>query len=156
MAGTKRTFLCKYSLCYYQSTSFKRFLNHTWDKHSLSFGFHHTCGISGCTKTYKNLQSFRRHIKQAHAWFYELHFSKISAGVTPQSVVEDDFLPQPGNSDSEESFVGGLVGKLVVSYLTILICVLMILCQIFYWNYVRPTMLQQKRLVLLVKKCKLF
>ena len=62
---------------HYQSTSFDGFLNnHTWDKHASNFVFSHTCGMPSCTVSYIDIQSYRRHIKQAHVWFwfYELHF----------------------------------------------------------------------------------
>ena len=44
-----------------------------WDKYSLERGFKYDCGISGCPKTFISQQSFRRHVKQKHSWFYESH-----------------------------------------------------------------------------------
>ena len=41
----------------------------------LNNGFKYRCNISNCPKTYTNAQSFRRHLKCAHRWFYETHFS---------------------------------------------------------------------------------
>ena len=70
-----RSFLCQFPPCCYQSFSYKRFLRHTWDKHSLEIGFKYCCSISSCPKTYSNAQSFRRHLKSAHRWFYDKHFS---------------------------------------------------------------------------------
>ena len=67
------TFQCRFSVCFYQSQSFNRLLNHVWDKHSLERGFKYDCGISGCPKTFTNQQSFRRHVKQKHSWFNESH-----------------------------------------------------------------------------------
>ena len=32
-------FHCKIVECYYSSTNFNRYLNHTWDKYSLNIGF---------------------------------------------------------------------------------------------------------------------
>ena len=68
------SFLCQFEDCLYQSTSFKRLLRHTWDKHSLHPGFQYQCKISSCTHGFTNCQSLRRHIKSRHRWFYDTHF----------------------------------------------------------------------------------
>ena len=66
-------FKCRNSDCHYESFSFNRLLSHTWDKHSLSPNFQFKCSISSCTRLYTNLQSFRRHVKAKHQWFFEKH-----------------------------------------------------------------------------------
>lgn len=68
-------FRCQFSDCCYQSYAFNRMLQHTWDKHSLAPGFKFRCNISDCPRTYKNLQSFRRHLKAVHKWFYQIHYN---------------------------------------------------------------------------------
>ena len=83
-------FHCRFSVCLYQSQSFNRLLNRVWDKHSLERGFKYDCGISGCPKTFTNQQSFRRHVKQKHSWFYESHMiyfknqTRLSVNVNEQ------------------------------------------------------------------------
>ena len=64
-------FHCKIVECDYASTNFNRYLNHTWDKHSLNIGFSYKCDVSGCTSQCKNVQSLRIHLKAKHYWFYE-------------------------------------------------------------------------------------
>ena len=54
------------------STNVNRCLNHAWDKHSLNIGFSsYKCDVSDYTSQYKNIQSFRRHLKAKHYRFYE-------------------------------------------------------------------------------------
>ena len=68
------TFVCSYNTCLFHSTSFRRFIIHTWDKHSVSANFSHVCHVSGCTKRYTNQQSFLRHLKSKHQWYYDTHY----------------------------------------------------------------------------------
>ena len=64
---------CRYGQCDYQSTQFARVLTHTWNKYRLDGNFKYIYGISSCTSSYTNLQSFRRHAKAKHSWFLEKH-----------------------------------------------------------------------------------
>ena len=66
----ERIFYCKYPE--YSSISFNRVLNHSWERHnSISQGFEYKCDISSCTRKYSNIQSFKRHLKSHHSWFYD-------------------------------------------------------------------------------------
>ena len=60
----------------YASNNFKRYLNHTWDKHSLNIGFSYKCDVSDCASQYKNVQSFQRHLKTKDYWFYEKYVKR--------------------------------------------------------------------------------
>ena len=62
--------------CDYASNNFNRYLNHTWDKHSLNVGFSYKCDVSDCTSQYKNVQSFWRHLKTKDCWFYEKYVKR--------------------------------------------------------------------------------
>ena len=60
----------------YASNNFNRYLNHTWDKHSLNIGFSYKCDVSDCASQYKNVQSFQRHLKTKDYWFYEKYVKR--------------------------------------------------------------------------------
>ena len=64
-------FQCKIAECDYASTNLNKYLNHTWDKHSLNIEFSYKYDESDCTNQYKNVQCFRRHLKAKHYCFYE-------------------------------------------------------------------------------------
>ena len=69
-------FLCQFEPCQFQSSSYRRLLRHTWDKHALLPNFKYHCKISDCPRTYTNSQSFRRHVKSHHSWFYDSHLKE--------------------------------------------------------------------------------
>ena len=73
-------FHCKVEPCQYISQNFNKTLNHTWDKHGLRPGFFYKCEISDCTRRYTNIQSFRRHVKEKHVWFYDKHLRRYERG----------------------------------------------------------------------------
>ena len=70
--------LSRFSCKFYDFTTlnFNRLLNHTWEKHSLDTGFSYLCDISSCTSKYTNIQSYRRHIKAKHSWFFERYVKR--------------------------------------------------------------------------------
>ena len=73
-------FHCKVEPCQYISQNVKKNLNHTWDKHGLRPGFFYRCEISDCIRRYTNIQSFRRHVKAKHVWFYDKHLRRYERG----------------------------------------------------------------------------
>ena len=74
-------YTCSYNQCRYASSSYRRYITHIWDKHSLNATFWHECSISGCKRKYTSKQSFIRHIKKQHNWHYDLHYpSSVCAG----------------------------------------------------------------------------
>ena len=73
-------FDCKAEPCQYISQNFNKTLNHTWDKYCLRPRFFYRCEISDCTRRYTNIQSFRRHVKEKHAWFYDKHLRRYEIG----------------------------------------------------------------------------
>ena len=83
-------FLCQFEPCTYRTDSFKRLLRHSWDKHSLSRNFKYKCNISNCPRTYTNVQSFRRHLKSSHQWFYEINFGESDRNCVLQNELESD------------------------------------------------------------------
>ena len=48
-------------------------LNHVWDRHKNYLNFRYAYGISSRSSAYTNLQSYKRHVKSNHKWFYEKH-----------------------------------------------------------------------------------
>lgn len=66
-------FHCKYRNCRHYSSRFNHLLNHVWDRHKNYLNFRYACGISSCSSAYTNLQSYKRHVKSKHKWFYEKH-----------------------------------------------------------------------------------
>ena len=81
-----RKFRCKFVQCTYESASFNKVLSHIWDKHGLSPNFSFKCEISCCTRAYSNLQSYRRHVKAKHTWFFEQHMKYFN----PQQAVRQE------------------------------------------------------------------
>ena len=77
-------FQCKIAECDYASTNLNKYLNHTWDKHSLNIEFSYKYDKSDCTNQHKNVQCFRRHLKGKHYCFYEkyvkYHQNQLSRG----------------------------------------------------------------------------
>ena len=49
---------------------------------SLQTGFPYTFDISSCCKQFTNLQSFRRHVKSEHVWFFEKYIKYFRAVLT--------------------------------------------------------------------------
>ena len=94
--------------CEYSSISFDRVLNHTWERHSISQGFEYKCDISNCTRKYANIQSFRRHLKSHHSWFYD-NFVRCYAGenhnrqveVDEVGLIDENILTEPPDQDEE-------------------------------------------------------
>ena len=74
-------FPCKFN-CSFKSPIFNRVLQHSWDKHSLQAGFSYICDISSCCKQFTNLQSYRRHVKSKHVWFFERYMKYFRAVLT--------------------------------------------------------------------------
>ena len=103
----ERIFYCKYPE--YSSISFNRVLNHSWERHnSISQGFEYKCDISSCTRKYSNIQSFKRHLKSHHSWFYD-SFVRPYAGdnhnrqaeVHEVGLIDENILIQPPDQDEE-------------------------------------------------------
>ena len=57
--------------CSFKFPILSRVFQHSWDKHSAQAGFSYICDISSCYKHITNLQSYRRHVKSKHVWFFE-------------------------------------------------------------------------------------
>ena len=94
----RRKFKCRNLGCLYGSVSFNKILSHTWDKHSLAQNFSFKCEISSCTNRYTNLQSFRRHVKSKHCWFFEQHMKYFN---TQQAAADETDL-LVNNADIQE------------------------------------------------------
>ena len=101
---SSKKFLCQFESCLFQTCSFKRLLQHTWDKHSLSYNSKYTCNISGCPKAYTNHQSYRRHVKASHNWFYEIHFKGNSRSCGEADLTENIDDSENHDQNNELSF----------------------------------------------------
>ena len=114
-------FPCKFN-CSFKSPIFNRVLQHSWDKHSLQAGFSYICDISSCCKQFTNLQSYRRHVKSKHVWFFERYMKYFRAVLTTNEkqqgcqgtisdielsvdgqVEEPDETAMPNNKSTKES-----------------------------------------------------
>ena len=104
----RATFKCKFQPCSYESPHFSRILNHVWNIHSLEPGFCCRCGISSCPQTYTNLQSFRRHVRDKHLWFFEMYLKGFNKDLPNNLNInqrdENDFSPVENIVDREEGF----------------------------------------------------
>ena len=114
-------FPCKFN-CSFKSPIFNRVLQDSWDKHSLQAGFSYICDISSCCKLFTNLQSYRRHVKSKHVWFFERYMKYFRAVLTTNEkqqgcqgtifdielnvdgqVEEPDGSAMPNNNSTKES-----------------------------------------------------
>ena len=114
-------FPCKLN-CSFKSPIFNRVLQHSCDKHSLQAGFSYICDISSCCKQFTNLQSYRRHVKSKHVWFFERYMKYFRAVLTTNEkqqgcqgtisdielsvdgqVEEPDETAMPNNKSTKES-----------------------------------------------------
>ena len=103
------TFKWKFRPCPYESPQFSVGLrNHLWNIHSLGLGFRHTCGISSCPRSYTNLQTFRRHVRDKHLWFLEMYLKVFDKDLPNNLDIsqrdENDFSPVESIFDHEEDF----------------------------------------------------
>ena len=79
--------------------------NKTWDKHGLRPGFFYRCEISDCTRRYTNIQSFRRHVKEKHVWFYDKHLRRYKRGSLRHDIlmpVDNVLEAKHGNFNQDE------------------------------------------------------
>ena len=81
----------------YSSRDFDKTLNHVWDKHGLVAGFSYVCGISDCTKKHRNIQSYRRHVRDRHTWFYDLYIRRYDKN----NLDQNEFLMVHDNQEDE-------------------------------------------------------
>ena len=92
-------FQCKIAECDYVSTNLNRHLNQIWDKHSLNIEFSYKYDVSDCTNQYKNVRSFRRHLKARHYCFYEKYVKQYQNHLSRGREIDLD-----ENSDNENVF----------------------------------------------------
>ena len=92
----------------YESPKVSRILTHVWNIHSLEPGFRYTCGISSCPRSYTNLHSFRRHVRDKHVWFFEMYLKVFDKDLPNNLNIsqqdENDFSPVENIVDHGECF----------------------------------------------------
>ena len=55
------------AICHrFAAASLDSVLRHVGSVHSFEPGFHITCGVSGCARTYQNYRSFQKHVLRKH------------------------------------------------------------------------------------------
>ena len=86
MSCSRKRFNCLENGCQYSTGFLNRYLWNTWDKHSTS-----------CVRHYKNLQSFRRHVKGEHKWFFEKYMITCKTKNAEASVVNQVNNSEPVN-----------------------------------------------------------
>lgn len=88
-------------------------LRHVGSTHSFEPDFQITCGVSNCSRTYKNFRSFRKHVLRMHAHALDASYSSSSTSnmVIPSNVSADsdsdvsnevDVLPDTDTSHSQD------------------------------------------------------
>ena len=102
------TFKWKFQPCPYESPQFSGMRNHLWNIHSLELAFGHTCGISSCSRSYTNLQTFRRHVRDKHLWFLEMYLKVFDKDLPSNLDIsqrdENDFSSVESIVDHKEDF----------------------------------------------------
>ena len=76
---SNKVFHCKNKNCQHYPVSFNRLLSHIWDRDKNNLNFKYVCKISNCTSSFTNQQSFRRHAKSKHKWFFEQHMKFVNS-----------------------------------------------------------------------------
>ena len=98
-SNTRRPlFPCQNEQCQYTSTEFNKTLKHVWDKHGLTAGFSYQCGVADCTRKFTNTQSYQRHARNKHTWFYNTHFKRYDKNTS----ISDPFLLTAPNDQEDE------------------------------------------------------
>ena len=88
-------------LCHvFASKNLKGVVRHIGAVHSHEAGFHVTCGIDGCPRTYGNFHSYKKHMFLKHR--EEMEVGTSTREVVDQSIEEDgcndsDFTSAPSN-----------------------------------------------------------
>ena len=102
-SNTRRPlFPCQNEQCQYTFTEFNKTLNHVWDKHGLTAGFSYQCGVADCTRKFTNIQSYRRHARDKHTWFYNTHLKRYDKNA---SISDPFLLTAPNDQEDEDSTV---------------------------------------------------
>ena len=103
-------FHCKVEPCRYISRNFNKTLNLNliWEKHGLIPVFFYRCAIFDCTRRYTNIQSFRRHVKEKHVWFYHKHLRRYERGSLRHDILMtvDNFLEEEHENLNQDEVVG--------------------------------------------------
>ena len=84
--------------CPYESVSFDKILLHTWDRHIWFTISLPDVNFRIAQKDCANLQSFRRHVKSKHCWFFEQHLKYFST----QQAAADEADLLVNNADIQE------------------------------------------------------
>ena len=53
-------------LCSYRSTNYRSYVKHVFKSHSSVPNFLFTCGINGCSRTFRNYSSIKSHFSRHH------------------------------------------------------------------------------------------
>lgn len=64
MSGQERVKQCQ--LCSLQTSSMSFLLRHLTEVHSNRPGFHLTCGLNNCQRTYHNITTYKHHVYAMH------------------------------------------------------------------------------------------
>ena len=97
---SERKWLCP-SCHQFAATTLLRVLTHIKQVHSLEAGFHVTCGLNQCPKTYDNFQSYRRHLYCKHS--DELHPTTTNPDHEHIEQEDDHEFLEPAADEEENS-----------------------------------------------------
>ena len=68
----------------------------------MSKGTIPVCGVAGCTRKFTNIQSYRRHARDKHTWFYNTHLKRYDKNA---SISNPFLLTAPNDQEDEDSTV---------------------------------------------------
>ena len=78
--------------------NFNKTLNHVWNTHGLPAGCSYQRGVSDCTRKFTNIESYRRHARDKHTWFYNTHLKRYDKNAS----ISDPFLLTASNDQGDE------------------------------------------------------
>ena len=99
--ATSAGFTCSICLTY-TSSNINAVLRHIGSIHSHEPGFLVRCGISGCSRTYSNYHSFRKHIRRKHYHSLALE-ENLESNVNDATVSDTERFNDTSTTQEEET-----------------------------------------------------
>ena len=74
--------------CNFSSRCLSKLVIHYRFVHQHEHDFQLSCGVDGCSRTYKQTNSFIKHVKRKHPDFHDTHFSKWKNTMTCKLIMK--------------------------------------------------------------------
>lgn len=87
--------------CNFETRTFAKLIVHYKFVHSHENGFQITCSVDRCARTYKNTESYLKHVKRNHKDFHENHLSRWREYNAQPDVAQSLQLVSDNSSDSD-------------------------------------------------------